>query len=184
MINNGSELFGSATLLADGTRAGNGYAALAALDVNHDHKLNAQDAAFGELKVWVDANHDGKTDAGELKGLIELGITALDLSYATSSRTDHGNLVGMISGYETADGKTHEMADVWFTKAGAATTPKLDELLAPAPTDLVPASHATAPAETTTAHAAVADATVATVAAIRHGTPLDEELLRSQNLLF
>src|SRR5207244_232766 len=68
-INDGRELFGAGTLLANGQRAGNGYNAMAALDTNHDHKLTAADAAFKELKVWVDGNHDGKVNAGEMKAL-------------------------------------------------------------------------------------------------------------------
>src|SRR5207244_2919800 len=45
-INDGSELFGVATKLADGTRAGNGYAAMAQYDGNADGKLDASDAHF------------------------------------------------------------------------------------------------------------------------------------------
>jgi hypothetical protein len=39
--------------------------------------LNADDVRFGELKVWVDANGNGITDAGELKTLAEVGIAGL-----------------------------------------------------------------------------------------------------------
>jgi Ca2+-binding RTX toxin-like protein len=53
--------------------------ALAALDNNNDGVLNKNDARFGELKVWVDANGNGVTDAGELKTLTELGITEIGL---------------------------------------------------------------------------------------------------------
>ena len=182
-INNGTELFGAATQLANGQRAGDGYRALAGIDGNHDGRINSGDAAFGELQVWVDANHDGKTDAGELKGLVNLGITELDLNYAVSGATDHGNIVGLVSGYKTADGQSHEMADVWFGKAPdgkAAPALHLDELLAAAPTDLVPV-------ETPTAHAAVLPATPATPAADapvasappQSGSSLEDELLRN-----
>lgn len=73
-INNGTELFGTATQLANGQRAGNGYAALAEMDTNHDGKISAADAGWKDLQVWVDANHDGKVEAGELKTLHQLGI--------------------------------------------------------------------------------------------------------------
>jgi hypothetical protein len=53
--------------------------ALAALDNNGDRVLNKDDARFGELKVWVDANGNGVTDAGELKTLGEVGITEISL---------------------------------------------------------------------------------------------------------
>jgi hypothetical protein len=53
--------------------------ALAALDNNNDGVLNKDDARFAELKVWVDANGNGVTDAGELKTLAEHGITEIGL---------------------------------------------------------------------------------------------------------
>lgn len=144
VINNGRQLFGAGTLLADGSRADDGYSAMAALDLNHDRKLTAADVHFGELKLWMDANHDGKTDIGELKGLVEMGVTELDLNHAVSDRMDNGNAVGLVSGYTTAGGQTHEMADVWFTRARTSPVPQIDELLAAAPTDLVPPAHGTA----------------------------------------
>ena len=182
IINDGSELFGAATLLADGSRAGNGYNAMAALDLNHDHKLNAADAAFGELKLWVDANHDGKTDIGELKGLVDMGITELDLSYALSDRMDHGNAVGMISSYKTADGHSHEMADVWFTKAATTPVPQVDELLAPAPTDLVAPAHDGTSQASNTVHTVRTETVTSGLSP--HQTHLDDELLRLRAPLF
>jgi hypothetical protein len=182
VINDGRELFGAATQLGNGTAAGNGYAALADLDGNHDSKISATDASFGELKVWVDANHDGKTDLGELKGLVDLGITALDLNYLHSDRQDQGNAVALVSGYETTDGQTHEMADVWFAQARSETPPpQIADLLAEAPAELaLPAG----PGSTTPVPAA-ADAvtTVAAVGVTQHGNPFEEELLRHQTLI-
>jgi hypothetical protein len=123
LINDGRELFGMATQLASGDRAGDGYAALRALDSNHDGKLSAADAHFSELKVWVDANSNGVADAGELKSLADLGIVSMDLTAQTGSHGDNGNVVAQSSSYTTADGQTHQMADVWFAKAdtGAVT---------------------------------------------------------------
>ena len=43
-----------------------------------------------------------------------LGIAKLDLNAQSSSVKDNGNWVGLTSGYETVDGATHAMADVWF----------------------------------------------------------------------
>lgn len=57
-IDNVGELFGSATV--------DGFAALAALDSNSDGKIDVNDTAFGELKVWVDANQDGLSQSTEL----------------------------------------------------------------------------------------------------------------------
>ena len=103
-INDGTELFGVATLKADGTRAGNGYEAMKIEDSNQDGKLTSADARYSELKLWVDANQDGKTDDGELRGLADFGIVSLDLSALTGSEVDNGNLLGLTSSYTTADG--------------------------------------------------------------------------------
>jgi hypothetical protein len=114
VINDGSELFGSSTTLADGEKAANGYVALAELDTNHDGAITSADASFADLRVWVDSNVDGISAAAELKSLDALGITQLGLAAATSSAVDNGNLVGLTSTYQTADGATHAAADVWF----------------------------------------------------------------------
>ncbi|MGC4062320.1 MAG: hypothetical protein QM749_16330 [Aquabacterium sp.] len=68
VINDGTELFGTATILSNGQRAGNGYNALLELDTNHDGKITAADAQFKDLKVWVDANGDGISQPGRTQG--------------------------------------------------------------------------------------------------------------------
>ena len=79
IINDGSELFGTSTLLADGTRAENGFAALAQYDENQDGRIDAQDAVFSQLTVWQDVNSDGISQQDELFSLQELGITGISL---------------------------------------------------------------------------------------------------------
>lgn len=96
-IDDGGELFGNHTLLADGTKALNGYLALAELDAwifggNADGEIDSADAAFSSLRMWVDRNHDGTSQPAELYSLAETGIRRLALSYRRSNRTDrHGN---------------------------------------------------------------------------------------------
>jgi hypothetical protein len=135
VINNGTELFGAATELSNGQRAGNGYAAMADLDSNADGKLSAADAKFSELKLWVDADSDGITDGGELKGLVDMGVVELNLDFAKGTEFNNGNLLSMTSSYTSADGSQHDMADVWFAKQGG--TPALGELLAAPTTDML-----------------------------------------------
>ena len=94
-INDGSELFGTGTLDAQGRHVGNGYAAMALEDSNHDGLLSSADAGWKELRVWVDANRDGVTDAGELKSLDSLGIASLDLKAMAGTEVDQGNLLGL-----------------------------------------------------------------------------------------
>jgi len=100
------------------------YAALRAMDTNGDGVITSADAGCADLKVWVDSG-DGVSQAGELKSLGELGITKLILNATASTVTDNGNLIGLVSSYETADGTTHQMADSMDpTKNGLLTTGK------------------------------------------------------------
>jgi Ca2+-binding RTX toxin-like protein/subtilisin-like proprotein convertase family protein len=96
-----SEYFGGA--VGTGGNAGtkpyaNGLAALKSLDSNNDNQFTSADAAWNNIKVWQDANHDGKSfidtnnngilDAGEvseLKTLTQLGITSINLNQTAQS---------------------------------------------------------------------------------------------------
>lgn len=113
-INNGTELFGSNTVLKNGEKAGDGWAALAEMDTNGDGKVDAKDAAFGEIKVWIDGNGDGVTDAGELKALSEAGIDSIDVAHADSNTTQNGNILFGTGQFTKADGSTAAMTDAWF----------------------------------------------------------------------
>jgi hypothetical protein len=114
-IENGSELFGSGTTMADGSKAIDGFAALRTLDTNKDGVINAADAQFSKLSVWVDANGNARTDKGELKSLAEVGVQSLSLVAKPTAIVDQGNLIGLMGSYTTADGRSHELADVWLT---------------------------------------------------------------------
>ena len=75
-------------------RFASGFAALKSLDSNNDNQFTNADAAWSSLRVWVDANHDGKTDTGELKTFAQLGITSINLaSTAQSGLVNNGNEV-------------------------------------------------------------------------------------------
>jgi hypothetical protein len=123
-INDGKELFGSATVLSDGTTAIDGFRALAPLDTNGDGWVDASDSRFAELMVWVDSNLDGKTDPGELLSLPEAGVSRLSLAARASQRDSEGNLIGLVSVFERQDGQTSELADVWFQ---VSASERLDE---------------------------------------------------------
>jgi trimeric autotransporter adhesin len=85
---------------------------LAYFDSNHDHQLSAADEHWSNFKVWVDANHDGLSDASELTTLDALGIQSLNLTSDHQFTQVNGNT---ISGHTTAtrtDGSTIDAADV------------------------------------------------------------------------
>ncbi len=95
-IDDGSELFGTATPKRDGTVAGNGFEALRDLDradESDDGQIDASDAIYDQLRLWIDRNHDGLSDLTELATLRDAGITSIRTGYSESNRRDrHGNL--------------------------------------------------------------------------------------------
>ena len=96
VIDNGGELFGNFTWQFWSTTP-NGFNALAWFDRidkggNGDGKITSQDPVFDNLRLWQDANHNGISEANELKTLVEVGLRKLDLDYRESRRVDqHGN---------------------------------------------------------------------------------------------
>jgi hypothetical protein len=100
--------------------------ALSALDSNRDRKIDATDLRFGELKVWVDANRNGVTDAGELKTLQELNIASIDLAAAaTQQKANLGDNILLATGSFTLnDGTVRSLGDAALaykpSRAGAA----------------------------------------------------------------
>ncbi|HXH53380.1 MAG TPA: VCBS domain-containing protein, partial [Sphingomicrobium sp.] len=95
---------------------GGGFAhaldALASLDLNGDGVIDANDAAFADLRVWIDANSDGVTDAGELLTLTDLGITSINLGTVAGSGSIDGQNVLANGTFTYADGSTGEFAAV------------------------------------------------------------------------
>ena len=71
-------------------------------------------SAFERLRLWIDANHDGVSDAGELHPLSEIGVDSIELSYVESRRKDrHGNLLRFKSRVRLLRSTT-EAVDVYF----------------------------------------------------------------------
>lgn len=117
-INNGRELFGNNTLLANGQTAANGFEALRALDSNADGIVSSADMAWAELRVWRDADGDGVTDAGELLSLQDAGVQSINLTYTNQgvnvAADANGNQHQQTGGYTTTGGQTRGVDDVWF----------------------------------------------------------------------
>ena len=93
---------------AEDANAPNDLSALAGFDSNGDGRVDARDARFAELKLWVDANGNGTTDAGELKSLADHGITGISLNAThRSGRAKLGENILLSTGsFTRADGSS------------------------------------------------------------------------------
>ncbi len=114
-INSGRELFGNGTLLANGSKARDGFEALTQYDGNQDGVMDANDAVFANLKVWVDANHDGVSTANELHTLNALGIQNIQLGATASQLIDNGNPFSLVSHWTDTSDQQHAVVDALLT---------------------------------------------------------------------
>jgi len=89
-IDNGSELFGTDTLLSNSSLATDGIEALADLDSNTDGVIDSNDTAFSELKIWKDIDSDGISRSDELLTLAQAGIASISLTRGQTT-LDLGN---------------------------------------------------------------------------------------------
>jgi hypothetical protein len=97
-IDDGSELFGSMSVLPSGRRAPNGFAALAALDDNGDGLVTPADAGFAKLLLWRDLDQDRRSAPRELRRAADEGLVAIELAY----RNDRTRCVGTACEVERA----------------------------------------------------------------------------------
>jgi hypothetical protein len=95
-ISSGAELFGDWTP-QPATAEPNGFLALAVFDEeeaggNRNRSLDPGDAIFQHLRLWIDEDHDGRTQDEELHPLASLGLRSIGLDYLEArSRDRHGN---------------------------------------------------------------------------------------------
>ncbi|WP_417544871.1 calcium-binding protein [Marinobacter sp.] len=123
-IDGGSELFGTETLLALGEYAENGYEALAEFDENEDGQITSDDAIFGDLRVWQDANSDGVASAEELKALADLNIASIDVNYDINQFIDNNNVEHREeSSFTFGDGTSGLTNTLWFDSDRQNTVP-------------------------------------------------------------
>ena len=114
IINDGKELFGSETLLNNGTKASNGFLALKELDRNNDNKIDSADTAYNQLRIWQDIDGDGYSTSEELKSLSELGIASINTAYTNSTTVDaNGNEHRQIGSFTWNTGTTNAAEDIW-----------------------------------------------------------------------
>lgn len=90
----------------------NGYEALGLLDKDHDGRVAG--AELEALSLWFDKNRDAHSDAGEVKSLASLGITAL--YYQNPTGQAGSDDIGLDLGYERlVDGRVVQGRSVdWY----------------------------------------------------------------------
>ncbi|TPI52296.1 hypothetical protein FJ420_32390, partial [Mesorhizobium sp. B3-1-3] len=118
-IDNINELFGNATT--------DGFTVLRNFDSNSDGIIDAADAKFVDLRIWVDTNGNGQTDTGELKRLSDLGVVSIQANAQQVTQTIAGNAVSHIASYQRADGSTKAVVDVWYTNDQMASKKIVDD---------------------------------------------------------
>jgi len=91
----------------------NGFTALAALDSNGDNLIDASDAAFSSLRIWIDRNSDGFTDTGELRTLADLSIQSIGLARTDLSNDPDG--IRSTGTFTFTDGTTATIAAIDLT---------------------------------------------------------------------
>ena len=94
---------------------------------NGDGVVDANDAQFTDLSVWRDLDQDGRSDAGELFSLADLGITSLEVNGALLGEpgsggivTPTGNTLRAESTFTRADGTTGRLTEAIFATCGHA----------------------------------------------------------------
>jgi hypothetical protein len=114
-IDSGKELFGDQTILNNGSRASNGFQALSELDDNKDGKIDSNDTAYSQLKIWQDVDGDGYSSADELISLSDAGVASINTGYTDANITDaNGNTIKQAGSFTKSDGTTGNTADVYF----------------------------------------------------------------------
>jgi T1SS-143 domain-containing protein len=106
VINDHSEMFGNDEI--------GGFEMLADYDSNHDGLINAQDAAWDELKLWQDKNGDAVSTADELFSLDEKGFENISLTVEEYNQIIAGNDVTVKGKATMTDGSTLAGYDAWF----------------------------------------------------------------------
>jgi hypothetical protein len=108
-------------------KTANGFLALAVYDQpanggNGDGWIDEQDAIYSKLLIWVDRNHNGVSDPGELLTLKQAGIDAISLNYSSNQWTDaFGNTFRYSSQMHTNTSVNQLVYDVLLQAGGKAT---------------------------------------------------------------
>ena len=118
-IDDATELFGDRTPQPPAGER-HGFLALALFDQpahggDGDGWIGAGDAVFDDLRLWLDHDHDGVSDLGELIPLASADIEAIGLDFFRSQRRDrHGNRFRYSARVRLASGGHRLATDVFL----------------------------------------------------------------------
>jgi Ca2+-binding RTX toxin-like protein len=132
---NGNGQIDSVAEMFGGNGGTTAWAKLDALDTSAPagNVLDAADAAWSSLRVWKDANENGRVDSGELKTLAELGITSIGTA-SNGATVLVGHAIAGASSF-TINGVVRTAADVlfntdqmnsWYIGDGTAGSTEID----------------------------------------------------------
>ena len=88
-----------------------GLAALKWWDGSGDNKIDAADSVFAHLRVWHDANGNGRVDTGESKTFGEMGIAAIQNGTITFNLGEHVENL-RLTGLAGFDGEGKALANI------------------------------------------------------------------------
>lgn len=115
IIDDGRELFGNQDGLA------NGFENLRRFDDNGDGAIDARDAVYARLRLWQDADSDGRSSSDELATLSSMGVRSISLWYTQGSAVDiHGSQMRQLASFERdaafarSLGAAGQVVDIWF----------------------------------------------------------------------
>lgn len=120
LVDGATELFGDRTPQPPSAEP-NGFRALALLDDlgqggNGDGWVTTEDAMFGQLRLWIDENHDGVSQGHEILTLELARIQAFHLAYRKAERRDAaGNQIRYLAEVVRDEGPGSRLAwDAFF----------------------------------------------------------------------
>jgi RHS repeat-associated protein len=135
-ITTGAELFGmpvTAPRHQKPAAGENSFTLLAAYDDpanggNGDGKISAADAVFNRLRLWVDTNHDGVSQPGELVPLAAAGVVSIELGYRVTGRRDgHGNFYRYRGVVHLSSGRRVPIWDVFLAVGSGSGNGNVDD---------------------------------------------------------
>jgi len=124
---------GNTTAITQDSQLVGGFDALQSLAQTFDGSdggtLDASDALWNNLKVWVDTTGTGQFENGQLYSLGQLGITSINLDGVQVDQDNNGNQILVDSTFTRADGSTGNIAGVSLMySANGQTTASLADL--------------------------------------------------------